>query len=238
MGNRVEVVPGVVHTLDIPAEGTNTNNQQLRFLQYRLVAPHHKSERHRNRPIDYLLPQDLCLLLDFHIKHGLKIIMSSQQDTLNLAYSSMTFLFVMPTTRKPLLKQQVSQVWKRVVLPEAYRFGPQVARSAFATGIRNSQLIPRADFSTAAAAEAMGHTLQVWNNTYDKLYMQQAVQRSVDALGQWREQVLLQQAQAAAQRAAAEAVAAATGAADADDEGTTAVGAEAAAAALQSDSDG
>jgi hypothetical protein len=241
-GNRVEPVPGAVQRLPLPSRSVNA---QLVVQQYRLVAPHHKSERHRGRAIEYQLPQELCLLLHFHLRHGLRVIMSSgneEEDEDHAAYDSLAHIFVMASTRKPLVKQQPSQVWRRVVLPEAYNFGPQVARSAFATGIRNQQL-PRPEFSAAAAAEAMGHSLKVWDTTYDRLYTQQAVQRSVDLMASWRQEVLqlqTQQEQAAAAAAAAAAVAANLVVVDDDDDELTAAAAEEAAAAcdLGSSSDG
>lgn len=223
-GNRVEPVPGAVQSLSLPS---SSDYSQLLVQQYRLVAPHHKNEKHRGRAIEYQLPQELCLLLHFHLKHGLRMIMRSgaeeEEDEDQDAYGSLAHIFVMASTRKPLVKQQPSQVWRRVVLPQAYRFGPQVARSAFATGIRNQQL-PRPEFSAAAAAEAMGHSLRVWDRTYDRLYAQQAVQRSVDMMASWRQGVLQQPTQ---QQPAADAAAAD----EHDDENLTAAAAEEAAAA-------
>lgn len=231
-GNRVEPVPGAAQSIPLPPSSTNTTSSQLVVQQFRLVAPHHKSERWRGRRIEYQLPQELCLLLHFHLKYGLRAVMRSPQDQFDTGYGNLAHIFVMPSTRKPLIKQQPSQVWKRVVLPSSHRFGPQVARSAFATGIRNQQL-PRPEFSAAAAAEAMGHSIKLWNSTYDRLYTQQSVQTSVDRMSRWRQQVLQQQ-QAAAAAAAAEAIVISD---DDDGDGVTAAAAGAAAAAYDLNDD-
>jgi len=235
-GNRLEAVPGAFQPVSLPSSSSSSGPFQLQVQQYRLIAPHHKSERHRGRRIEYQLPPELCLLLHFHLRHGLKVLMVTEEEDDEgweeavQAFRTLPFVFVMASTRKPMIKQQASQVWKRVVLPESYRFGPQVARSAFATGIRNQQL-PRPQFSAAAAAEAMGHTLQVWDSTYDRLYTQQAVQRSVDLMASWRQGVLQQQNQQDQAAAAAAAAAAAIVIEDEDDEEVTAAAVEGATAA-------
>lgn len=234
-GNRVEPVPGAFQAVSLPSSSSSSGPFQLQVQQYRLMTPHHKNERHSGRPIDYQLPPELCLLLHFHLRHGLKAIMVTLEEDEEgweealQAFRALPFVFVMGSTRKPLVKQQASQVWKRLVLPEAYRFGPQVARSAFAAGIRNQQL-PRPEFSAAAAAEAMGHSLQVWDSTYDRLYTQQAVQRSVDLMASWRQGVLQQQNQQDQAAAAAAAAAVVIDDEDDDDE-VTAAAAEGAAVA-------
>lgn len=227
-------MPGAVYTLTLPSSSSTTTTNQLQVQRFRLVAPHHKSERFRNRPIEYQLPEELCILLDFHLKHGLRLVMRSASDNFDSAYGSLAHVFVMGSTRKPLVKQQPSQVWRRVVLPEAYSFGPQVARSGFATGIRNQEL-PRPEFSAAAAAEAMGHNLNMWDTTYDRLFTQQAVQTSVDRMASWRQQVLQQHAQQ--QQQAAAAAAAADEAVDNEGDDVTAAAVEEAAVGYESDSE-
>jgi len=196
-----EIIPGEVQ--EVATQVPPTMEPQD-VPKYRLVAPHHKNERHSGNPLEIDLPRELCVLLDYHLSYGMDLVMGGRYSP-----EDQPFVFVKGSTLKQLVAQQVSQIWCARVLPPRFRFGPQTARSVFVTGMRDDSL-PRPDFTEEAAAEAMGNSLEVWEKVYDKLQRTRAVQDSIGHLAKWRESLVEKRVAALAAAAAAGAAAAAS----------------------------
>ncbi len=192
LGNRLVKVGEPEPRVFAPAgAGAATTEPVTRF---RLVAPHHKSVRHHGRQLEFNLPYELNLLLHIHLSYGLAKVLGSSGGSSSggtAAADSYPFVFCWATTKKQMLAQQASQLWSRVVLPQSYSFGPQTARSAFVTGMRDPSL-PAAGFTATAAAEAMGHSHQMWEAVYDKMQREHAVQQSVDRMAAYRKKLVQQ----------------------------------------------
>lgn len=159
-----------VEQVTCPAGAGSSAAVTKSVTRYRLVAPHHKSERHHGRALEFNLPSELNLLLHTHLVYGLQVVMGSSGP---VSADAFPYVFCRASTRKQLVAQQASQVWKRVVLPSSFSFGPQTARAAFVTGVRDPNT-PSAQFTATAAAEAMGHSVRMWQQVYDKMHRQHA----------------------------------------------------------------
>ena len=177
LGNRLEWYPP-------PGTGASSSSEP----KLRLVAPHHKtSPNAKQKPISFVLPPELQELFQFHVKVGLPLI----RGALGVGGDD-GHVFVWHTTGKPVSPQQVSQLWNRVVLPPSFHFGPQVARAAFCTLVRDDAMasgLP-SNFTEDGAAMVMGNSILMWDEVYDRDYRQRLAQAAVDNLAAWRQRLL------------------------------------------------
>jgi len=164
----------------------NQNSAGKWFLW--LVVPHHKSSRWVNKPITCTLPMELSILFDHLCKFGLPLLESIHDTPAHQPY-----LFLWPTTGKPVQPQQVSQLFKRQLLPKDYKLGPQKARSAFVTAMRAAK--PHMGLDEQRAAEIMGHSLTMWEQVYDREHQQRTGEATCKVLSRWRDRVFQQQQQ-------------------------------------------
>jgi hypothetical protein len=174
-GNRLELCQ--------QAEGETGGGQSML-----LVAPHHKNtKRWKGKVISFELPPEVFTLLNAHSQWGYHVLtrclpVGSQQKDPRV--------FVLESTGQPLKKAQVSQVWCRVALSRVQaRFGPQMGRSIFVHHLKSSDT-GVGGLDHTAAAHVMGNSLSTWNAVYDKSYNRRRAQGAVNAMKQWREQVL------------------------------------------------
>jgi hypothetical protein len=187
LGNRLEWVNQPAAT----ASSSTTSSQGL----LKMVAPHHKtSKTAKERLISLVLPSELQPMFKYHIRSGLGQIwepfsFEAEDDDEGMELPST--VFISSTTGKPLLPQQVSQIWSRVVLPAGVSFGPQTARSAFCTLSRQGGQPMDED----AAAQVMGNSLQMWDLVYDRQYRERKAQAAVNSLAEWRHVVLAEAAE-------------------------------------------
>ena len=196
-GNRLEwVYP----------EGATTSNPNNPLVQVRLVAPHHKTRPNgKEQPIDFLLPKELLVLAKFHLLKGLRII----QQHLSYGDDEHTFpstVFLWHSTGKVVQPQQVSQLWRRRVLPPGFKFGPQVGRAAFCTLVRDdaeASGLPVAGLDEDGAAVVMGNSITMWDTVYDRDFRQRRAQVVVDQMASWRQAVLARAGNAAGGQQAA-----------------------------------
>ena len=185
-GNRLEwvVEPG--------------SSSSSRWGQLRLVAPHHKTSNHaKERAISFTLPADLLPLYSYHLQAGLGKVWELHTHVVDDEVELPPSVFINPNTCKQLVPQQVSQVWSRVVLPDGFAFGPQTARAAFTTLVREDARLTgvSAPFVESAAAEVMGNSLVVWDGVYDRLLKCRQAQEAINTMTQWRQGVLARVAQ-------------------------------------------
>lgn len=179
LGNRLEWCPGT---------GASSSSNSSSEPKLRLVAPHHKTNPNaKQKPISFVLPPELQELFQFHVKVGLPLI----RDALGVGGDD-GHVFVWHSTGKPVSPQQVSQLWNRVVLPPCFHFGPQVARAAFCTLVRDDAVasgLP-SNFTEDGAAMVMGNSILMWDEVYDRDYRQRLAQAAVDNLAAWRQRLL------------------------------------------------
>jgi len=179
-----------------PGAAGSSSNSSANLGKLRLVAPHHKtSKTARERQISFTLPNDLQPLFSYHIQAGLGKLwepFSFEDYDDEVGMELPPTVFISSSTGKPLLPQQVSQVWNKVVLPEGVRFGPQTARAAFCTLVRGHSTATGQPppFEEDAAAHVMGNSLRMWDMVYDREHKQRAAQAAIDNLAQWRHAVL------------------------------------------------
>ena len=187
LGNRLEWV-------DQPAAAASSSNSSSQGL-LKLVAPHHKTSKNaKERLISLVLPSELQPMFKYHIRSGLGQIwepFSFEADDDDEGMELPPTVFISSSTGKALLAQQVSQIWSRVVLPASVSFGPQTARSAFCTLVRQGGQPMDED----AAAHVMGNSLQMWDMVYDRQYKERKAQAAVDSLAEWRQAVLAEAAE-------------------------------------------
>jgi hypothetical protein len=167
-----------------------------------IIAPHHKASKwwEQTRPIECELPSELAGLYLTHCYEGWDKLVGNSANP----QGTCSYFFVQVQKGQQLLPQQASQIFSSVVLPHTHRFGPQAARGIFVTAARSQQL---GDVSEAAAAAAMGHSLKMWEQVYDRAKVHRLAARNVAALAKWRHGVLA----AAASRVGPAAPAAAPG---------------------------
>ncbi len=96
-------------------------------------------------------------------------------------------MFVQQTKGEQLSKAQVSRWFTDTVLPPGYKFGPQKARAIFVTAARNKEM---GCLNEAAAADAMGHCLTMWEAVYDRQAKHRAAEANVVLLAEWRAKVV------------------------------------------------
>jgi hypothetical protein len=169
------------------------------------VAPHHKTNTLSKdvKPISFTLPADLQPLLKQHLLTGLAKVWEpwacTVEDEEDVSEGDMEQLpptvFIWASTGKQIMPQQVSKVWTRVVLPPGFAFGPQRARAAFCTLVREDAVQAGLPFEEGAAAQVMGNSLQVWDMVYDRHHRQRQAQAAVDYLAEWRATMLAQHPQ-------------------------------------------
>lgn len=179
-GNRVNYIEG------------DDGNQKLQ-----LYCPHHKSERFGKGPIDTVLPDELYVLLHAHIQTGRKLIITSLRHRgIHAMAADSSFLFMWAETGKPVLPQQVSQLFRKVVLASTpdVSFGPQWCRSIF-IGERLGSGRLDVGMSDEAAASVMNNSVRVWEVAYDKYKASRQGAEVQQGMQQWRVG-MLRQAQA------------------------------------------
>ena len=179
-GNRLEWA--------VPPQQPGSSSTSLKL---KLVAPHHKTRpAGREKPIEYFLPADMQDLLRVYLAVCLPVI--SQAFSYNTDSGLPATVFIWPSTGKQVKPQQVSQVFKKVAVPPGCRISPQVARAAFSTLVRDDALAGGlgAVIDQDGAAAVMGHSIEMWDEVYDRKYATRRAQEAVDSLARFRQSML------------------------------------------------
>jgi hypothetical protein len=176
-GNRLEV-----REVSIKLEGGGEEKE----LQSWLVAPHHKSSKWGRQPIICCLPHDLAYLYYFHILCGLPA-MLEEHGQAPFPNNHQPYVFLWASTGKPVVPQQVSQLFSRLVLPKGCTLPPQKARAAFVTAMRDAK--PYLGLDEQQAAAVMGHSIKMWHQVYDKKQSSRTAATVAQVLADWRHQV-------------------------------------------------
>lgn len=162
-GNRIEWVPG-------------SSNTKLR-----MSFPHHKCEAKWNHlPIEFEVPKSLTDRLMPWITMGHK----------ELAAPNQRLLFVHPRSGMGLTAVNVSQWFQELLcnFRAPFRFPPSQLRHIFVDERCSAEHV--AGPSGQGAARIMGNSVGRWAISYDKNLHTREVQAAVDAMEQWRSELL------------------------------------------------
>ena len=133
-----------------------------------------------------MLPPELHLLMHAHLTKGRQLIISSlQQQGIEVEAAVAGHLYMWPSTGKPVIPQQVSQLFQELVCSSACKFGPQWCRSLFVGERRGSSRL-EVGMSDEAAAVVMNNSLSVWASTYDKLKASRHAAEVQQGMQAWR----------------------------------------------------
>jgi hypothetical protein len=190
-GNRLEWVT---------AEGHACDGDSNRRAKLRLVAPHHKTRPNsKDQQISFILPDDMQTLVQFHITTGLATIKQSLGIADDDPEAPCT-VFVWGSTGNPVSPQQVSQLWKRKVLPAGFGFGAQLGRAAFCTLVRDDAAANGFGglVDEDGAAAIMGNSITMWDTVYDREFRQRRAQAVAYNIATFRQGVLSNSANATA----------------------------------------
>jgi len=160
-----------------------------------LFVQHYKGvEKKGFKPLQVPLPPEISVLYKAHVEAGRKLIIES---TVGLetaeAIAVEPYLFIWPSTLKPILMAQVHRAFNKLLLGDATAsFGVQWLRTVFVEHMRAAGSAA-CGLDEAAAARMMGHCLSVWDAAYDKSQQQRASAHVQQVMPTWRSQLLLQQ---------------------------------------------
>jgi hypothetical protein len=176
----------------VTAEGQACDSDSNSLAKLRLVAPHHKTRPNsKEQLISFILPDDMQPLLQFHINTGLGSIKQSLGIADDDPWAPST-VFLWGSTGKPVSAQQVSQLWRRKVLPAGFGFGAQLGRAAYCTLVRDdafaSGLGGLVDEDGAAAI--MGNSITMWDTVYDREFKKRKAQAAAYSIATFRQGVL------------------------------------------------
>jgi len=171
--------------------------------RWRLEVVHHKNSPRwgGSSAIRVWLPPELFDLLDYHTSRGYSLLMRGMERGDAQQPAAPKSLFISLANARPLLPQEVSQLFTAVVLEgSGCKFGPQVCRSIYVAGSRDMQAgaAPAAAAAAAAgsshqastgpgAAMVMGNSLQVWDRVYDRHFDQRQAEEALASFPAWRE---------------------------------------------------
>jgi hypothetical protein len=83
-------------------------------------------------------------------------------------------------------------MFQKVVVPSGFKISPQVARAAFSTLVRDDAM--QGGFGNVidqdGAAALMGHSIEMWDEVYDRKYAARRAQEAVDNLARFRHSLL------------------------------------------------
>jgi hypothetical protein len=179
-GNRLEwAVP--------PQQAGSTSTVR----KLKLVAPHHKTRPDaQEKIIEFFLPDDMQELMRVHLSVCLPLI--SQCFSYDTENGLPPTVFIWPSTGKQVSPQQVSKMFQKVVVPSGFKISPQVARAAFSTLVRDDAM--QGGFGNVidqdGAAALMGHSIEMWDEVYDRKYAARRAQEAVDNLARFRHSLL------------------------------------------------
>jgi hypothetical protein len=162
--------------------------------RFELFVQHYKGSKHKGfKPLQVPLPPELCVLYTAHLEAGRHMLIES---TVGLgtpeAEAVEDYLFLWPSTLKPIKMAQLYKVFNKLVLADAsVSFGVQWLRTVFVEYMRTAESAA-SGLDQEAAARMMGHCLKVWDAAYDKLQHQRASDHVEQAMPKWRSQLLLQ----------------------------------------------
>ena len=159
-----------------------------------LRAPHHKGTKAwGGAAIKVQLPTEVAELLQHHLDWGMQTIAGLLQQTAAGPDPPLQpTLFFNTSTGQPLKPQEVSQLWSRTVLGgSGVHFGPQLCRSIFVVGTRDTLGAAAAAAGTEAGmAMAMGNSQAVWDSVYDRHFNSRQADQAMAAMPGWRHAML------------------------------------------------
>ena len=162
--------------------------------RFELFVQHYKGSKHKGfKPLQVPLPLELCVLYTAHLKAGRQMLIESAVGLgTPEAKAVEDYLFLWPSTLKPIKMAQLYKVFNKLVLADAnVSFGVQWLRTVFVEYMRNADSAA-SGLDQEAAARMMGHCLKVWDAAYDKLQHERASAHVEQVMPKWRSQLLLQ----------------------------------------------
>lgn len=178
------------HASRCPGNRVTYVHSQDERVGLKLEAMHHKTSKHAHssKPLSVPLPWEVYLLLEAIITRCRRVIVAALPAKDRLLVTP--HLFLWPSTGKPVKAQQVSQLFKQMVMPEmVVKFGPQWCRTIF-VGERCSSSRVDVGMSDEAAARVMGTSLRVWETEYDKFKAARQIAEVQKAMPGWRKELL------------------------------------------------
>ena len=160
-----------------------------------LFVQHYKGVEHKGwKPLQVPLPPELCVLYKAHSESGRALIIDGAVGLgTPEAAAVQPYLFLWPSTLKPILDQQLYKVFRQLVLTDAsVSFGVQWLRTVFVEHLRVAGSAA-SGLDEHAAAAMMGHCIGVWDVAYDKEKKKRASALVEQVMPVWRSQLLQEQ---------------------------------------------
>ena len=160
-----------------------------------LFVQHYKGDKHKGYvPLQVPLPPEICALYQAHLGSGRDLIIDSTVGLETVEAEAVApYLFIWPSTLKPISMAQVHKVFNQLVLSDSdLSFGVQWLRTVFVEHMR-AVGSAACGLDESAAARMMGHHIGVWNVAYDKFKQHRSSAHVEQVMPVWRGKLLQQQ---------------------------------------------